>query len=214
MVVCLFITVEHLVLIAPIFSLLVSPVRARYFSLLRQRKVSKRKAIPEACPLRGFPALLVKPGARATRCAQTGASFIRSLLRCSAAPDGGNSKPTPKTSRFFPFALTEYRSQSGTRRAPCLSESSKARCASCVRPRSGEERRGSAQPMSAPECPSLWVLSLGQARESTSPEWAKQEGKRSIPPVRAKQADKKASRPSGRNQGNNKEPVSPNRRKT
>ncbi|MGB5427816.1 MAG: hypothetical protein WBN95_13635, partial [Gammaproteobacteria bacterium] len=50
----------------------ISPGRARYFSLLRQRKVSKRKAIPEACPLRGSPALLVQTGARATRCAQTG----------------------------------------------------------------------------------------------------------------------------------------------
>ncbi|HYQ70425.1 MAG TPA: hypothetical protein VET88_00705, partial [Gammaproteobacteria bacterium] len=35
---------------------------ARYFSLLRQRKVSKRKAAPEACPLRGFPALLAGLG--------------------------------------------------------------------------------------------------------------------------------------------------------
>jgi hypothetical protein len=40
---------------------------ARYFSLLRQRKVPKRKAVPEACPLRGFPALLAISGARRTR---------------------------------------------------------------------------------------------------------------------------------------------------
>jgi hypothetical protein len=27
--------------------------------------------------------------------------------------------------------------------------------------------------MSAPGCPSLWILSLGHSRESISPEWAK-----------------------------------------
>ena len=35
--------------------------------MLRQRKVPKRNAGPKACPLRGFPALLVKTGARLTR---------------------------------------------------------------------------------------------------------------------------------------------------
>jgi len=58
----------------------------------------------------------------------------------------------------------------GSRRAPCLRQ---VYLPSCARPRRGEERRGSAQPMSAPGCPSLWVLSLGHSRESTSPEWAK-----------------------------------------
>ena len=53
----------------------------------------------------------------------------------------------------------------GTRRAPCLRQ---VYLPSCARPRRGEERRASAQPMSAPGRPSLWVLSLGQARESTS----------------------------------------------
>jgi hypothetical protein len=40
---------------------------------------------------------------------------------------------------------------------------------SCARPRSGEERRASAPADECSGCPSLWVLSLGQARESTSP---------------------------------------------
>jgi len=40
---------------------------------------------------------------------------------------------------------------------------------SCARPRPGEERRGSAPADEGFGCPSLWVLSLGQARESTSP---------------------------------------------
>ena len=53
--------------------------------------------------------------------AQTGASVIRPLLRCSAAPDGwGNSRTTPNTRYLLLVALTEYRSQSGNRRAPCL----------------------------------------------------------------------------------------------
>ena len=138
-----------------LFHLLVSPSRARYFSLLRQRKVPKRKAIPEACPLRGFPALLVKPGTRATRCAQTGASVLRALLRCSAAPDGGRVK----TGNQHPPAFSRLHSPStaatpGSRRAPCLRQ---VYLPSCARPRRGEERRESAP---ADECAGV-PFSLG-----------------------------------------------------
>jgi len=44
---------------------------------------------------------------------------------------------------------------------------------SCARPRIGEERRASALADECSGCHSLWVLSLGQARESTSPFMAK-----------------------------------------
>ena len=83
-----------------------------------------------------------------------------------------------------PPALTEYRRKAGIRRAPCLRQ---ACLPSCARPRIGEERRVSASADECSGCPSLWVLSLGQARESTSPFRAKSEDEKRIP------------RPSGRN---------------
>ena len=88
-----------------------------------------------------------------------------------------NSKPTSQTAASFPFALTEYRSQSGIKARTLSERIEQSEIASCARPRTGEERRGSAQPMSAPGCPSLWVLSLGQSRESTSPFRGKSEDK-------------------------------------
>ncbi len=149
--------------------------RARYFSLLRQRKVSKRKAIPEACPLRGFPALLVKPGARATRSRSNRRErppAFTAMLGCARRGEAKTEHPKAATrSRLHSPSTAASPDQART-----LSERIEHReIASCARPRTGEERRESAQPMSALECPSLWVLSLGQARESTSPFRAKQE---------------------------------------
>ena len=91
-------------------------------------------------------------GVRPTRRPETtpassnrGAHLPPKALRCSAAPDGtGNQNLNSKSATLVPFALTEYRSQSGIKARTCLS------VASCARPRSGEERKGSAQPMSAP----------------------------------------------------------------
>jgi hypothetical protein len=48
--------------------------------------------------------------------------------------------------------------------------------------------------MSAPGCHSLWVLSLGQARESTSPFRAKLDDKKNTSPEWSKQADEKEKR--------------------
>jgi hypothetical protein len=58
-----------------------------------------------------------------------------------------------------------------------------------------------------PGCPSLWVLSLGHPRESTSPFRAKQEGKRSTPSERAKQAGNKSTTPEWAKQAVNLVPV-------
>jgi len=97
---------------------------ASYFSLLRQRKVAKRKAAPKACPLRGFPALLAGLGARRTRricrafglqiqLKQGGSPTVSSIplrrmrlamLSCAYGFRGGAPDPV---------ALAEYRSQTG-----------------------------------------------------------------------------------------------------
>ena len=147
--------------------------------MLRQRKVPKRNAGPAACPLRGFPALLVKTGARATRdlanarFAQTGRErhpVFTAMLGCANGIKVKTKDTNQKTATPNPSALTEYRRQSGTRRAPCLRQ---ACLPSCARPRIGEERRASASADECSGCPSLWVLSLGQARESISPRRAK-----------------------------------------
>jgi hypothetical protein len=57
---------------------------------------------------------------------------------------------------------------------------------SCVRPRIGEERRASAPADECSGCHSLWVLSLGQARESTSPFMAKPAVKKVTLPLQEK----------------------------
>jgi hypothetical protein len=116
------------------------------------------------------------------------------MLGCARRVGSQNLTPIPAV--LYPFALTEYRSHSGNKARTCLRQ---VYLPSCARPRRGEERRASA---TADECagsPSLWVLSLGQARESTSPkrrnsklkstspEWAKQTGNKSATPFRAKQ---------------------------
>gem|GEM_PF-3349414 len=127
------------------FTRLVSPGRARYFSLLRQRKVPKRKALPEACPLRGFPALLVKTGARATRCAQTGRELVPvspAMLGSARRVNTQNPKHPPASRLHSPSTAA----RPGTRRAPCLRQ---VYLPSCARPRTGEERRASAP---ADEC--------------------------------------------------------------
>jgi hypothetical protein len=115
------------------------------------------------------PALLVKTGACSTRdLAALDRSNTRKLhpvftAMLGCAYGGVDLKPV---------ALTEYRSQSG-KQVRTMSEggygAKPRKPPSCARPRIGEERRG---PASAGECSgglSLWVLSLGQARESTSP---------------------------------------------
>jgi hypothetical protein len=105
------------------------------------------------------------------------------MLGCAIRGEDQNKNPKPNPATRFPLALTEYRSHSGSQACTCLRQ---VYLPSCARPRRGEERRASA---TADECagsPSLWVLSLGQARESTSPERAKQTGNKSATPKRAK----------------------------
>ena len=67
----------------------VSPRRATYFLLLRQKKVSKEKASHVRAASRSL-ALLAAFGALANSLRSNNASaLIRTLLRCSARPNGG-----------------------------------------------------------------------------------------------------------------------------
>ena len=67
----------------------VSPRRASYFFLLRQKKVTKKKASHVRAASRSL-ALLAAFGALANSLRSNNASaFIRTLLRCSARPNGG-----------------------------------------------------------------------------------------------------------------------------
>ena len=79
----------------------VSPRRARHFSLLRQRKVPKRKATRSLGPLRfaaGQPAVLEPSGVRLNSpSAQTTPALIRLSLRSSAQPGRGNRDREPNT---------------------------------------------------------------------------------------------------------------------
>ena len=118
-----------------------------------------------------------KPALAQLAALKQGASLPRFPLRCSAAPDGWEIKTQNNTLNQPPHSRLHSPSTAanpGSRRAPCLSVSSTARSRVVRAPGLARNARNRRQPMSAPGCPSLWVLSLGHSRESTSPEWAKQ----------------------------------------
>src|SRR5664279_276829 len=68
----------------------VRPCGASYFFLLRQEKVSKKKATLGRCRLRRFPALLEMPGGCGTRATPSNSPRRRppAFLRCSAPLKG------------------------------------------------------------------------------------------------------------------------------
>ena len=151
----------------------------------------------------GLPASRVPCASRANRRSRNSLRSNRaracSGLHCDARlrqTGGGESKPKIKTCHPGPVC-THRVPQPARDQARTLFERIEHReIASCARPRAGEERMGKAakrpctlRPMSAPECHSLWVLSLGQARESTSPFRAKLDDKKNTSPERVKPVD-------------------------
>ena len=77
----------------------VSPRRASYFFLLRQKKVTKKKASHVRAASRSL-ALLAAFGTLANSLRSNSASvLIRTLLRCSARPNGGFEYPTARPLR-------------------------------------------------------------------------------------------------------------------
>jgi len=127
-----------------VLSLACPNVYVLFFAL--PKKSTKRKANPEADPLRRFPVLLVKPGTCATRglamldSLKQGASVIRTSLRCSAAPTGSRSKQKTKPQICHPRPVCTHRVPQTIRDQgrSCLS------VASSAHPLIGEERRASA----------------------------------------------------------------------
>ena len=84
--------------LAPVASR-VSARRASYFFLLRQKKVTKKKASHVRAASR-FLALLAAFGTLANSLRSNSASvLIRTLLRCSARPNGGFEYPTARPLR-------------------------------------------------------------------------------------------------------------------
>ena len=83
----------------------VSPRRASYFFLLRQKKVTKKKASHVRAASRSL-ALLAAFGALANSLRSNSASaLIRTLLRCSARPNGGGIPLGSSASRTSPEGL-------------------------------------------------------------------------------------------------------------
>jgi len=165
---------------------------ARYFSLLRQRKVSKRKAaldawLPNPLSLQGRYAALPcasrrfgrspnsqdLPRLRLANPAQTG-RLAQSQTGCDARQRLRVSGMVPQV----PLPSPSTAAKPGNRSAPCSRQDWTGslipfRLRVARDARFGEERRESAPADEGCGCLSLWVLSLGQARESTSPERAK-----------------------------------------
>ena len=80
----------------------VSPRRASYFFLLRQKKVTKKKASHVRAASRSL-ALLAAFGTLANSLRSNSASvLIRTLLRCSARPNGGGIPHGSSASRTSP----------------------------------------------------------------------------------------------------------------
>ena len=83
----------------------VSPRRASYFFLLRQKKVTKKKASHVRAASRSLP-LLAAFGTLANSLRSNSASvLIRTLLRCSARPNGGGIPLGSSASRTSPRLL-------------------------------------------------------------------------------------------------------------
>ena len=86
----------------------VSPRRASYFFLLRQKKVSKEKASHVRAASRCL-ALLAAFGTLANSLRSNSASvLIRTLLRCSARPNGGGIPLGSSASRTSPEWLVRF----------------------------------------------------------------------------------------------------------
>ena len=86
----------------------VSPRRASYFFLRRQKKVTKKKASHVRAASRSL-ALLAAFGALANSLRSDNASaFIRTLLRCSARPNGGGIPHGSSASRTSPERLVRF----------------------------------------------------------------------------------------------------------
>ena len=86
----------------------VSPRRASYFFLLRQKKVTKKKASHVRAASRSL-ALLAAFGTLANSLRSNSASvLIRTLLRCSARPNGGGIPHGSSASRTSPKLLVRF----------------------------------------------------------------------------------------------------------
>ena len=86
----------------------VSPRRASYFFLLRQKKVTKKKASHVRAASRSL-ALLAAFGTLANSLRSNSASvLIRTLLRCSARPNGGGIPHGSSASRTSPKWLARF----------------------------------------------------------------------------------------------------------
>ena len=86
----------------------VSPRRASYFFLLRQKKVTKKKASHVRAASRSL-ALLAAFGTLANSLRSNSASvLIRTLLRCSARPNGGGIPLGSSASRTSPEWLVRF----------------------------------------------------------------------------------------------------------
>ncbi len=170
-------------------SVVFRPCGASHFLLLRQKKVSKEKATPGRCPLRGFPALLETPGGLPELACGSDKASRRppAFLRCSAPSKGpGKASGTEQWLFVLGFSVTSDRIQfcahslsprrlSGPhverRATQALAEKgrglSEGQRPEFRSPRQCRVAQGSRQrrPRNLGS-PFLWLLSFGEAKES------------------------------------------------
>jgi len=200
----------RLAIVSPLFSAL----RASHFLLLRQKKVSKEKAIPGSVSPSGIPcATQFERGLRNSGCALRQSSpFFRSNLRCSAPSKGPGKASTPnrlgwflpffsgrpQQSNFWPYTLIvdafrvpmsgaeQRRSAGGCRLALSEPQASLA-----SRPAFRVAEGTGLCPAPTLGSPFLWLLSFGEAKESTPALKAESSGKKNAIPQspRARKAE-------------------------
>ena len=143
------------------------------------KKTNQKKSVPAVGPTAhrwcavGFLPLLGKTGARPTRRSryarfglEQGARLPRFFLRCSAAPTGPN--PATRLPWAQPSIAGSLRSSEPVCRAGFASRR-RGKCCEIGERSKGREAQGTRVSGQVVGRPSLWVLSLGRARESTSP---------------------------------------------
>ena len=151
------------------------PKRSCTFLCVAKEKYQK-KSEPGGWPAARVPCAsrearrLRNSRSRYARFAQTGRKLppgFTAMLGCARRDQSQNNKTKPRIYHPRPVCAHRVPQTIRDQGRSCLS------AASSAHPLIVEERRASASADECSGCPSLWVLSLGQARESISPRRAK-----------------------------------------
>jgi hypothetical protein len=140
------------------------------------KKSTPKKGGPEACPLTRVSCASRQNRRSPDSRSRLSLDALRHGLACPGFPCDARLRLRGGRGSLGPVARAEYRSRSGIK-ARILSEADLRRSAELCAPPERRGTQGIGMADAGSGCLSLWVLSLGHARESTSPNRAKPAGK-------------------------------------